>query len=129
MIFDKDPLDVDYLLTEGTGVIDVEISPASAVPVVGTLVDWRTRSDADARATCRSLRDWVEWFSVRYRIPMSVVPACWYRHGHLVEELSALHTAHTAAFDSLDAGLGPIGWHERLDLALPRLRHAYYGDV
>ena len=54
-------------------------------------------------------------------------PPCWWKHGHLVEELSALHTAHTAAFDSSDAGFGPIGWHERLSLAMPRLTRAYAG--
>lgn len=127
MIFDNDPLDVDFLMNDGVGFFDVDISPKAAVPIDGTLVDWRTLSDADALAAWNSLREWVEWFSVRYRIPVSLVPGCWYRHGRLVEELSALHGAHTAAFDPLDSGLGPIGWHERLDLALPRLRHAYYG--
>ena len=56
----------------------------------------------------------MEWFTVRYRIPESIVPNCWWKHGHLVEELSALHTAHVAAFDTRDTGFGPIGWHERL---------------
>lgn len=127
MIYDKDPVDVDSLLSEDVGIVDVEISAGSVVPIDGTLVDWRTLPDTDARAAWNSLREWVEWFTVRYQIPVSIVPACWYRHGRLVEELSALHAAHTSAFDPLDSGLGPIGWHERLDLALPRLRHAYYG--
>lgn len=54
-------------------------------------------------------------------------PVCWFKHGDLVEELSALHLAHTVAFDTSDAGFGPIGWHERLSLAIPRLRRAYAG--
>ena len=53
-----------------------------------------------------TLRDWVEWFTVRYDVPVSVVPNCWWRHGALVEELSALHVAHLAAFDASDAGFG-----------------------
>lgn len=76
MIFENDPLDVDYLMNDGIGVIDVEVSPGSAVPVHRTLVDWCTLSDADARAAWDSLREQVEWFSVRYRIPVSIVPTC-----------------------------------------------------
>mgnify|MGYP004504021007 CR=1 FL=1 len=45
----------------------------------------------------------------------------------LVEELSALHTAHIAAFDPSDTGFGPISWHERLAIAVPRLTRAYGG--
>jgi hypothetical protein len=91
------------------------------------VVDWYTLSDGDAAKEWEALRRWVEWATVRYNIAQSVIPACWYQHGALVEELSALHTAHRAAFDSSDAGLGPIGWHERFAIALPRLTRAYGG--
>lgn len=96
-------------------------------PLGATIINWRTLRDNDARAAWEALRAWNEWFTDRYRIPESTVPPCWYKHEHLVEELSALHTAHTAAFDASDAGFGPIGWHERLSLALPRLTRAYAG--
>lgn len=91
-------------------------------------VSWRELSDDDARTKWDELRDWVEWMTVRYDIPEVVVPRCWWRHGALVEELSALHTAWEAAFDSTDAGFGPIGWHERFAIARPRLRAAYPGS-
>ncbi|MFE7845276.1 hypothetical protein ACFUTX_08805 [Microbacterium sp. NPDC057407] len=91
------------------------------------IVDWYTLPDTDAAAEWDALRRWVEWATVRYNIPQTVIPACWYQHGALVEELSALHTAHRAAFDSSDAGYGPIGWHERLTIAVPRLAKAYGG--
>lgn len=99
----------------------------TSAPIGAHIVNWRTLTDHDARKAWDELRAWVEWFTVRYRISETVIPPCWYKHGHLVEELSALHTAHTAAFDPSDAGLGPIGWHERLSLALPRLTRAYSG--
>lgn len=93
----------------------------------GYVVDWYTLPDSDAASAWDALRLWVEWVTVRYNVAQSVVPACWYRHGALVEELSALHTAHRASFDSSDAGYGPVGWHERLAIALPRLTRAYGG--
>jgi hypothetical protein len=99
----------------------------SSDPLGAHVVDWRHLTDPDAHVEWVALRAWVEWFVIRYRVAESVVPSCWYRHGQLVEELSALHTAHTAAFDSSDGGFGPIGWHERLSMALPRLTKAYAG--
>jgi hypothetical protein len=99
----------------------------SSRPIGASTVNWYTLTDTDAGPAWAALRAWVEWFTVRYRISESVVPVCWFKHGQLVEELSALHTAHTASFDSTDTGYGPIGWHERLSLALPRLSRAYSG--
>jgi hypothetical protein len=125
MTVDNDPLDIDFLLREDMSDVDFEIPAASPAPVV----DWRTLSDADAPAAWNALREWVEWFTVRYNIPELMVPgACWYKHGALVDELSALHAAHVVAFDPSDTGHGPIKWHEQLNAALPRLRRAYYGQ-
>ncbi|WP_345803365.1 hypothetical protein AAIB33_09865 [Microbacterium sp. AZCO] len=119
-----DPVDLDFLLHEDIGDVDFEIPAASSAPVV----DFRTLEGADARAAWDLLREWVEWFAVRYNISASIVPACWFKHGALVDELSALHIAHTVAFDPSDTGYGPIGWHEQLSVAMPRLRRAYYGQ-
>ena len=46
----------------------------------------------------------------------------------LVEELSAIHTAWLASFDSTDAGYGPIGWHERFAQTCSRLKSHYKGE-
>lgn len=93
----------------------------------GNGVNWRTLPDENAAERWTLLREWVEWFTVRYQIPISTVPDCWWQHGALVEELSALHLAHNASFHPSDTGLGPIGWHERLAVTLPRLTRAYGG--
>tara|TARA_R100000365_G_scaffold3528_1_gene11928 strand:- start:36219 stop:36707 length:489 start_codon:yes stop_codon:yes gene_type:complete len=98
-------------------------------PTLGVhVVRWRDLPDEEARAEWAALRDWVEWLTVRYDVPVSVVPTCWWRHGALVEELSALHTAWRTGFDATDSGFGPVGWHERWALAQARLRHAYTGS-
>lgn len=96
-------------------------------PIGGHAVNWRTITDEDAAGEWMLLRAWVEWFTTRYNIPLSTIPNCWWRHDGLVEELSALHTAWVASFDESDAGLGPIGWHERLAIARGRWREVYTG--
>jgi hypothetical protein len=53
------------------------------------IVDWYTLPDTNAADEWERLRRWVEWVTVRYNIPQTVVPVCWYQHGALVEELSA----------------------------------------
>ncbi|WES65983.1 hypothetical protein P0L94_07890 [Microbacter sp. GSS18] len=93
----------------------------------GRPVNWYTLDDDDAADAWGALRPWVEWFTTRYDISLMIVPDCWWKHPGLVDELAALHTAFVASFDDSDTGYGPIGWHERLALALPRLRNHYAG--
>ncbi|WP_439593068.1 hypothetical protein [Microbacterium sp.] len=99
----------------------------SSEPIAAEIINWRYLTSGEAEQVWADLRDWVEWFTVRYRVPISTVPNCWWQHEQLVEELSALHTAHVVCFDDADTGLGPVGWHERLAIARPRLTHAYGG--
>ena len=92
------------------------------------VINWRTLEDEDAPQVWTDLREWVVWFTHRYNIATRKIPPCWYKHGALVEELSALHVAWLVSYDSLDAGYGPIGWHERLAVAIPRLATWYNGE-
>ncbi len=101
--------------------------PTTSASIGGRSTNWRSMDDNQARDEWTALRKWVEWFTVRYNIPVSTVPNCWWQHDALVEELSALHCAHRAAFDTTDTGNGPISWHEHLSLALPRLTRAGAG--
>jgi hypothetical protein len=111
-------------LVDGLG-----IDPATYGASTGTRpVRWRDLTPADTAAEWTVLRDWVEWVTVRFDIPPTVIPACWWRHGALVEELSALRTAWAAAYDPTDSGLGPVMWLERWYAAKPRLRNAYAGS-
>ena len=108
--------------------LDISDRGGSSAALGAQPVNWRELPDAEARAAWDALRGWVEWVTSRYDIPEVIVPTCWWRHGALVEELSALHIAWEAAFDSTDAGFGPIGWHERFAIARPRLKAAYPGS-
>jgi len=123
----RDREDVEALLAQELAGLDPLNRYGSSAPIGGIVTNWRELADEDASERWEALREWVEWMTVRYNVPVSVIPACWWKHDRLVEELSALHTAHLAAFDPSDAGYGPIGWHERLAIAWPRLSHAYGG--
>lgn len=84
-------------------------------------VNWRDIDDEERPDACRALTSWVQdWLIPRYSIKARTIPDCWWAHGDLIEELSALHAAWLVAFDAQDAGWGPIGWHERFAAALSR---------
>ncbi|MEJ1154624.1 hypothetical protein [Microbacterium marmarense] len=118
---------VQHLSNEMAAGPDPYARAGSADAIGGHTVNWSRLSDDSAQTEWIRLREWVEWFTVRYTVPVSVVPNCWWKHGALVEELSALWIAHLAAFDTSDTGLGAIGWHERLALAQSRLQRAGAG--
>jgi hypothetical protein len=118
---------LDAMLAAELADWDVTNRSGASVPLGAVAVDWKDLADDQAAEAWRALRDWVEWFTARYDVPVSSIPNCWWQHPALVEELSALHTAHRASFDASDSGFGPIGWHERLSMARPRWRQAYAG--
>ena len=59
-----------------------------------------------------ALDGWVRWLVRRYALDHRDLPPCWYAHGDLVEELSALRTAHQGAFDPAGPASGPAEWHQ-----------------
>ncbi|MFJ8896776.1 hypothetical protein ACIRCZ_19495 [Leifsonia sp. NPDC102414] len=98
-------------------------APATVdLPVTVAIVNWRELRPAESRQAWEDLAGWVRWIVYRYPLPKDVVRECWYQHGGAVEELSALHACWQASFDESDSGYGPIGFHERLDLARGRLK-------
>jgi hypothetical protein len=66
----------------------------------------------------------VRWLAVRYRLDHRDLPPCWYAHPDLVEELSALHTAHRAAYHPDSSPHGPTDWHQQLAATRHRLQTA-----
>lgn len=109
------------------GDFDTSDRDPSSAPLGASIVNWRELPAPMASETWTQLRAWVDWFVVRYDLTPVQIPPCWYKHGRLVEELTALYTAHQVAFNATDSGLGPVTWHERLTLALTRLKAAYAG--
>ena len=83
---------------------------------------WRDLDSASAPKAWTALGRWVSWLVATYRLTTSVVPDCWWRHPELVAELYALQRAELASYTPTDPGFGPLGFHERLPLAVERLR-------
>ncbi len=83
---------------------------------------WRDLDSTTAPKAWRALSGWVSWFVATYRLTTSVVPDCWWRHTEIVAELYALQKAELASYSAIDPGFGPLGFHERLPLAIERLR-------
>jgi hypothetical protein len=78
--------------------------------------------DRDAAAQAWAwLIGWVGWLVDRYEIAEEI-PACWYRHGPLIEELTALAAGWHTAYDDNARGDEPLIWHERLARSRARLR-------
>ena len=124
---DWSPEEAEAALLEELGGYDVGDRAAGAAAAAGDVVNWRELEDSRTPEVWTDLRGWVEWFTVRYQLSTSMIPNCWWRHGRLVEELSALRSAHRALFSDEDSGLGPIGWHERLTLSLQRIKDVSNG--
>lgn len=76
---------------------------------------WREIDRHEAARLWEELLDWVNWLRHRYQLG-SRIPACWYRHEAIVEELTALMAAHTAAYwcgpDSIELPREDLtAWH------------------
>lgn len=112
------PLDAEPDLDDLDALVD-EILGAKPRPL-----DWTRLSGAAAEDALAALDAWVRWLVSRYAIDAREIPACWAEHGDLFEELSALHTAHKAAFDPAGPPTGPADWHATLANTRTRLQVA-----
>ena len=83
---------------------------------------WRDMDPRTARAVWEHLGRWVRWLVQTYHLPTSVVPDCWWKHSDIVAELYALQRAEQASYTEDDGGFGPLGFHERLEHGISRLR-------
>jgi uncharacterized protein DUF4913 len=86
-----------------------------------TAIRWADLDADAARQTWNALYDWVTWLLDRYTV-REVPRACWWRHGLIVEELTALWLAWQGAFGEDTTAIAPTFWHEHLDRARDRMR-------
>jgi len=102
---------VDYLLERLTDAEGLGVTP----------VAWCSLDREQAREEWAALAGWVDWLVDRYGIPERV-PACWYRHAALLEELSALRAAWLGAYEAPNARPADgVAWHDMLDRVLVRV--------
>ncbi|MBN9799272.1 hypothetical protein DMP15_18685 [Pseudonocardia sp. UM4_GMWB1] len=69
----------------------------------------------DPAAAGQDLADLCEWLTAVYlHYPDAALPACWMWHPAVVEELTWLRGAHSAAYSGPDASWARVGdWHDR----------------
>jgi hypothetical protein len=84
-------------------------------------VNWAALSSDEAAEHWVLLVDWTDWLLDRYQLE-EWLPGCWYAHGPLLEEVSALRTPWIGAYLDPQARLDePARWHELLDRTLDRI--------
>jgi len=92
----------------------------------GSFVDvapwhWQALDAVGAAQTWTALARFVTFLVTRYDLG-DVVPRCWWTHGALVEELTALWASWTAAYvDPHASADAPILWHERFAASRARI--------
>jgi len=71
----------------------------------------------------RELHQWVTWLVDIYEVPTGQLPDCWYRHGSMTADLTALRAGWTAAYLDPEAEPDrPSRWHDTLERTLRRVR-------
>jgi len=74
-------------------------------------------------ARLRELHQWVTWLVDTYEVPTGQLPDCWYRHGSMTADLTALRAGWTAAYlDPQAEPDRPARWHDTLERTLRRIR-------
>jgi hypothetical protein len=102
---------VDYLLERL-----VEADGLGATPI-----SWCALDREQAREEWAALAGWVDWLVDRYGVAERV-PACWYRHAPIHEELAALRVAWLGAYEAPTARASDgVTWHDMLDRVLTRI--------
>lgn len=109
---DDDPVDA--------AVVDAMIE--AALGRIPRPIAWARLTAEQAAEVWLALDDWVRWLVARYALDHRDVPPCWYTHDDIVEELTALWTAHRAAYDPTGPPTGPADWHHTLAATRSRLQ-------
>jgi hypothetical protein len=83
---------------------------------------WHSLTGAEAAAAWTALTTWVDWLTARYQLD-DTLPACWYTHGAIVDELDALRAAWTGAYLNPNAAAdAAASWLELLARTAARIR-------
>lgn len=84
---------------------------------------WREIPPEQQQEAWVGLRRWVDWFTHEFQLPSQVVPACWYRHPNLVQELYAAMSMEYKAWEEGTPSLTPMMmFHPNVAAMIQRLR-------
>ncbi|BDH10474.1 hypothetical protein [Streptomyces hygroscopicus] len=96
---------------------------------VGAPVCWDDLSAEELAMLWPAFVAWVLWLADKYELVTDQLPRqCWWRHGAVVEELTALWTSHQSAYASgEDGGSAPYLWQDALARAIERIGRNWLG--
>lgn len=113
-----EPLDQAEPGQTDPGAVITELQPGPSI----VTSSWQQMPAALAAQAWPQLLAWVDALIDRYELHEQL-PACWYRHGAMVEELHALHVAWIGAYIGFHAlPTAAADWHDHLDRVLARIR-------
>lgn len=97
--------------------------------VPGAPVVWDELSPKERAALWPQFVAWVIWVADRYEVTNDQLPRqCWWLHGAVVEELTALWTSHQSAYaPGEDAGSAPYLWQDALARGIERIGRLWIG--
>lgn len=81
--------------------------------------------DAEALPEGEELVAWVRWLTERYQQVGAILPACWPKHGQLVEELDALRVGWRDTIGAGEGGMAAMQWHDLFGRALERIEYRW----
>ena len=83
-------------------------------------------SDANSGVELEQLAQWVDRIQERYAATGDWLRPCWWRHGSVIEELAALHTAWMGVYQATEppAPTAALKWHEEAEKCRERIRRA-----
>ncbi|MCA1220200.1 hypothetical protein [Streptomyces sp. 8L] len=96
---------------------------------VGAPVRWHDLDGEQHSLLWPRFIHWVIWVADRYEMTTDQLPRqCWWKHGAVVEELTALWTSHESAYASgQDGGAAPYLWQDALARAVERMGRFWLG--
>lgn len=86
--------------------LDAALAGPSAPAWLG--MRWRDIPAEMQQEAWVDLRRWTDWFINDFRIPATVIPACWFRHTELVTELHAAMNMEWKAWAEGDPTVNPM---------------------
>ncbi|MFE0063120.1 hypothetical protein, partial [Streptomyces sp. NPDC059003] len=96
----------------------------------GAPVLWRQLEEDERADLWAEFTGWVIEIADQYELTIDQLPRdCWWLHGGVVAEMTALWTSHRSAFEAQgDSGASVYLWHDAFDRAINRISRMWLGE-
>lgn len=107
-----------------------EDGESGSTRVPGAPVVWHKGNEEERAALWGEFTAWVIRMADTYELTTEQLPhACWWEHGSVVDELTALWTGWESAYgNEEDAAAGPYLWHDGWSRGIERISRIWLGE-